>query len=265
MQVTSQATQGYSEGLADNELDLSEIDQPSSMLDHPGLMGAHNALPETMMMNHVVSPLEYSAMLKLYSESGDRSEEHEYKNDKAVERRASKGLPTSINSRVGADAQSSQAMATGPWAGTKSTAKELISRFQNSNNVPAQSNQPGGYHRVSTKEDDIDKSDGELEALGQPASLFSSSSGSESEHEGEKRNASNTDKCQVAIDETAQVSERAHGISTYRQRASQLPKVNSAGIARDGSPEFRWDGSRIEKQQQKEQYAHNKKVLTRII
>ena len=107
----------------------------------------------------------------------------------------------------------------------------------------------------------MDKSDGELEALGQPASLFSSSSGSESEQEGEKRNASNIDKCHGESEDIEQVHERAHVISSYRQRASQLPKVNSPGTARDGSPEFRWDGSRIEKQQQKEQHEQNNKVL----
>merc|ERR1712038_1945033 len=105
--VTSQATQGYSEGLADNELDLSEIDQPSTMLDHPDLMGAHGMLPEKMMMNQVVSPLEYSAMLKLYSESGDRGE------DRAIQRRMNKGPPT--NTRDASENQIVPSVA-GQWA-----------------------------------------------------------------------------------------------------------------------------------------------------
>ena len=231
---------------------MSEIDQPSAMLDHPDLMGAHGMLPEKMMMNQPVSPLEYSAMLKLYSESGDRGDERDYKNEKGVSRGMNKVPPTNI--RSGSENQTANAPG-GPWAGTKSTAKDLISRFQTNSNVPSQSSQPGGYHRVSTKDDDIDKSDGELEALGQPASLFSSSSGSESEHEIGKQNDSQPIKRQGTNDQGTKVNERAQGIA-YRQKASQLP----IGNTRDRSPEFRWDGSRIEKQQSNERFSDDKKV-----
>ena len=216
------------------------------MLEHPDLMGAHGMLPEKMMMNQVVSPLEYSAMLKLYSESGDRGE------DRAIQRRVNKGPPT--NPR---DASENQIVpsAAGPWAGTKSTAKDLISRFQSNSNVPSQSSQPGGYHRVSTKDDDIDKSDGELEALGQPASLFSSSSGSESENEAAKQNELHLGKEQGTNNDVVKGNQREQGIA-YRQKASQLP----IGNTRDRSPEFRWDGSRIEKQQPRERLTDDRKV-----
>merc|ERR1719376_1736336 len=69
-QVTSQATQGYSEALADqSELDFSEVEssgvfhqQPPPMKPVSGAAGAGAA--------SFVSPLEYSAMLKLYSSNG---------------------------------------------------------------------------------------------------------------------------------------------------------------------------------------------------
>ena len=133
----------------------------------------------------------------------------------------------------------------------------MISRFQNNTSNPAQSSQPGGYHRVSTKEEDMDKSDGELEALGQPASLFSSSSGSESENEAGRQNVGDLGKGQVTKECFMKDNEKIQGIA-YRQKAAQLP----IGNARDRSPEYRWDGSRIEKQQQpKEHSSDNKKVF----
>ena len=247
--VTSQATQGYSEGLADNELDLSEMDQPSSMLDHP----------ENIRINPAMSPLEYSAMLKLYSESGgveQRVEDLGGRNDKNFEVRSGKGPITrresnELRSQVG------PMSAPGPWAGTKSTAKDLISRFQNSSNASSlQPSQPGGYHRVSTKDEDIDKSDGELEALGQPASLFSSSS--ESENEGEKDRNKGAGKDHVRKEENVKNIAGSREIQSYRQRASQLPMNKSDNAGRDPSPEFRWDGSRIEKQTRPANHLQNK-------
>lgn len=65
---TSQATQGYSEGLADNELE-SEVSS---------IFGAESQILPTIpdlttngQDSHVVSPLEYSAMLKLYGSTAD--------------------------------------------------------------------------------------------------------------------------------------------------------------------------------------------------
>ena len=58
---TSQATQGYSEGLADNELE-SEVSS---------VFGLDPTVPD-LPRNHDphISPLEYSAMLKLYRSAG---------------------------------------------------------------------------------------------------------------------------------------------------------------------------------------------------
>ena len=58
---TSQATQGYSEGLADNELE-SEV---SSIFGIESGLPPNNLPPPQNGESHV-SPLEYSAMLKLY-------------------------------------------------------------------------------------------------------------------------------------------------------------------------------------------------------
>ena len=62
---TSQATQGYSEGLADNELE-SEVSSVFGI--EPGIPD----LPRTTNKESTshISPLEYSAMLKLYRTSG---------------------------------------------------------------------------------------------------------------------------------------------------------------------------------------------------
>ena len=59
-QFTSQATQGYSEGLADNESELSS--HRGGPLESRGAKDLH-----------LVSPLEYSAMLKLYGGGGSLS------------------------------------------------------------------------------------------------------------------------------------------------------------------------------------------------
>ena len=53
---TSQATQGYSEGLADNELE-SEVSS---------IFGVENPVEMPRNSESHISPLEYSAMLKLY-------------------------------------------------------------------------------------------------------------------------------------------------------------------------------------------------------
>ena len=62
---TSQATQGYSEGLADNELE-SEVSS---------IFGVEPSIPDLPKNNDTshLSPLEYSAMLKLYRSSGHSS------------------------------------------------------------------------------------------------------------------------------------------------------------------------------------------------
>ena len=263
LQVTSQATQGYSEGLADNELDLSEIDQPSSMLDHPmGLVAARNVLPQTIMMEHVVSPLEYSAMLKLYSETGDRDDEDDGNHSK-VERKSSKGKPSALPLRMVSEGNSSQGpIGADPWSGPKNTAKELISRFQGSSSTTPQVIQQGGYSRVSTQDDDMDKSDGELEAIGQPASLFSSSPSSESEHEGEKLKNNDVNQFNASRQAAVQAAEHKHGIGAYRYPPSKMASDRASGAARDDSPEFRWDGSRIDKQKvQQTKHDEKEKVL----
>ena len=60
---TSQATQGYSEGLADNELE-SEVSSIFG-IESSGLP-PNNLTPAPQNGESHVSPLEYSAMLKLY-------------------------------------------------------------------------------------------------------------------------------------------------------------------------------------------------------
>merc|ERR1712223_81289 len=82
-----------------------------------------------------------------------------------------------------------------------------------------------------------------------------SSSGSDSENEAAKHNEAHLDKGQAANENVVKGNERAQGIA-YRQKASQLP----IGNTRDRSPEFRWDGSRIEKQQPKERLTDDKKI-----
>ena len=59
--ITSQATQGYSEGLADNEQE-SEVSS---------IFGVDPTVPDLPRNNEShISPLEYSAMLKLYRSAG---------------------------------------------------------------------------------------------------------------------------------------------------------------------------------------------------
>ena len=61
-QFTSQATQGYSEGLADNESEVSSMQQrPPNDADR-----GRSKTRQNNKDLHLVSPLEYSAMLKLY-------------------------------------------------------------------------------------------------------------------------------------------------------------------------------------------------------
>ena len=64
---TSQATQGYNEGLADNELE-SEV----SSIFGPEMP----AIPDLPKNGQEVSPLEYSAMLKLYGSADPRAKQN---------------------------------------------------------------------------------------------------------------------------------------------------------------------------------------------
>merc|ERR1719376_57947 len=69
-QVTSQATQGYSEALADqSELDFSEVESSGVFHQQPPPMKPVSAGAGAGAASFV-SPLEYSAMLKLYSSNG---------------------------------------------------------------------------------------------------------------------------------------------------------------------------------------------------
>ena len=234
------------------------------MLDHPmGRVAPRNVWPQTMMMDHVVSPLEYSAMLKLHSETGDREDEDD-RNHGKIERKSSKGKPSAIPLRMVGESSSGQGpIGAGPWSGTKNTAKEIISRFQSSSTTNPQVSQQGGYSRVSTQDDEMDKSEEDLLAIGQPASLFSSSPSSESEHEGEKLNSNDVNQFNASRQAAVQAAEHKQGIGAYRYPPSKLASDRASGAARDESPEFRWDGSRIDKQKlQQTKHEEKEKVRT---
>ena len=66
----SQATQGYADGLADNESEASSMFGTNGNKDPLSHQLPHNKQNKKL---HLVSPLEYSAMLKLYNSGGDQA------------------------------------------------------------------------------------------------------------------------------------------------------------------------------------------------
>merc|ERR1712203_907288 len=76
--------------------------------------------------------------------------------------------------------------------------------------------------------------------------------------EGEKDRNKGAGKDHVRKEENIKNNAGSREIQSYRQRASQLPMNKADNAGRDPSPEFRWDGSRIEKQTQPANHLQSK-------